>query len=37
MKNEKGREKYYEVAKDLYSHSIITDSEMYEIHDDYKY
>ena len=31
------REKYHEVANDLYSHSIITDSEMYEIHDDYKY
>ena len=31
------REKYHEVANDLYSHSIITDNEMYEIHDDYKY
>lgn len=31
------REKYHEVANDLYSHSIITDSEMYEIHDNYKY
>ncbi len=31
------REKYYEVANDLYSHSIITNNEMYEIHDDYKY
>lgn len=30
-------EKYYEVANDLYSHSIITNNEMYEIHDDYKY
>ena len=31
------REKYYEVANDLYSHSIITNNEMYEIHDNYKY
>ena len=30
-------EKYHEVANDLYSHSIITNNEMYEIHDDYKY
>ena len=31
------REKYNEVTNDLYSHIIITDNEMYEIHDDYKY
>lgn len=31
------REKYHEVANDLYSHSIITDNQLYEIHDDYKY
>ena len=31
------REKYHEVANDLYSHSIIDENQMYEIHDDYKY
>lgn len=31
------REKYHEVANDLYNHDIITRDEMYEIHDDYKY
>lgn len=31
------REKYLEVANDLYNHSIISNNELYEIHDDYKY
>lgn len=31
------RENYHETAYDLYSHSIITNNEMYEIYDDYKY
>ncbi len=31
------REKYHEVANDLYRNSIIDENEMYEIHDDYKY
>lgn len=31
------REKYHDVANNLYRNSIIDENEMYEIHDDYKY
>ncbi len=31
------RELYHDFARDLYTHKIITDEEMYEIHDEYKF
>ncbi len=37
MLSKHDREKYHGVANALYSHSIIDENQMYEIHDDYKY